>query len=184
MKKITILGLGNVFQGDRGAACHVLEAVANETAGRSVHISYLGDNPSYAGGLLYKADLAIIVGTLRLSGVPGGLHVWNGKVFRQHANWMAGEDPAIERLLAALARADLAEGFPQKLVFIWIEPKDTHGYKLSKPVRRVIAKAVKRIRQELMALGSHERERHDGKRMTPEEVVHSKVGVHPDVEYS
>jgi hydrogenase maturation protease len=159
MKKIAILGLGDVLQGDRGAACYVLESVANETAGKSVHISYLGDDPRYAGGLLYKTDLAIIVGTLRLSGVPGGLHVWNGKVFRRHATWLAGEDPAIDRLLAALARADLAGGFPEKLVFIWIEPKDTHGCKISEPVRRAIAMAVRRIRKELRVLGLLELER-------------------------
>jgi hydrogenase maturation protease len=159
MKKIAILGLGNVLQGDRGAACYVLESVANEIVGRSVHISYLGDNSIFAGGLLYEADLAIIVGTLRLSGIPGGLHVWNGCVFKQHATWLVAEDPAIERLLAALARADLAGGFPEKLVFIWIEPKDTHGYSLTKPVRRAIAMAVRRIRKEILALGLQEMKR-------------------------
>jgi hydrogenase maturation protease len=158
MKKIVILGLGDVLQGDRGAACYVLESVANETAGQSVDISYLGEDPRYAGGLLYKTDLAIIVGTLRLSGVPGGLHVWNGNVFRRHATWLAGEDPAIDRLLATMARTDLAGGFPEKLVFIWIEPKDTHGYQISKPVRRAIAMAVRRIRRELLVLGLQKRE--------------------------
>ena len=171
MKNIAILGLGNVLEGDRGAACHVLESVANVTSGKSVHISYLGDNPSFAGGLLYKTDLAIIVGTLSLSGVPGGMHVWNGGVFRQHASWMAAEDPAIQRLLSALARADLAEGFPEKLVFIWIEPKDTHGYEISKPVRGAIAMAVQRIRKELMALGVQEMEKPQGLVSVPPEVV-------------
>ncbi len=158
MKKITILGIGDVLQGDRGAACFVLESVANETIGRSIHISYLGDNPNYAGGLLYKADLAIVVGPLRLSGVPGGLHVWNGTIFKEHATWMAAEDTTIERLLAVLARTDLAGGFPEKLVFIWIEPKDTNGYRISEPVRGAIAKAVRRIRMEIFALGLQEME--------------------------
>ncbi len=70
MRKVVILGIGNVLQGDRGAACYVLESVATETSSESVHISYLGDNPSFAGGLLYMTDLAIVVGTLRVSGVP------------------------------------------------------------------------------------------------------------------
>ena len=84
MKKIAILGLGDMFQGDRGAAHYVLKSVTNEITGHHIHMSYLGDNPSYAGGLLYETDLAIIVGTLNLSGVPGGMHVWNGNVFKQH----------------------------------------------------------------------------------------------------
>ncbi|BBO82307.1 hypothetical protein [Desulfosarcina ovata] len=159
MKKITILGLGDVLQGDRGAACYVLETVANEISGENIHISYLGDNPAFAGGLLYKTDLAIIVGTLSLSGIPGSLHVWNGRVFRQHAAWVAGEDPAIDRLLSALARADLAGGLARKLVFIWIEPENTNGYEISKPVRGAIAMAVRRVRRELLAMelkGGHE----------------------------
>ena len=171
MKKVTILGLGDVLQGDRGAACYVLESVASETIGRSIHISYLGDNPSFAGGLLYKTELAIIVGTLCLTGVPGGLHIWNGHVFRQHAAWIAGEDPAIDRLLAALARAALADGFPKKLVFIWIEPKDTDGYGISKPVRRAIAMAVRRIRRELIMLALNEEAEHQDVETTPLKVV-------------
>ena len=130
--------------------------------GQSLHVSYMGDDPIYAGGLLYKMDLAIIVGTLSVSGVPGSMHVWNGKVFKQHASWMAAEDPAIERLLFALARADLAEGFPKKLLFIWIEPKDTSGYSIAKPVRGAISLAVCRIRKELMALGVQEVEKRQG----------------------
>ena len=171
MRKVVILGLGDVLQGDRGAACYVLESVANETAGKSVHISYLGDNPSFAGGLLYKADLAIIVGTLSLSGVPGGLHVWNGSVFKQHADWMAAEDPTVHRLLSALARADLAGGFPEKLVFIWIEPKTMQGYQISKPVRRAIGMAVLRIRKELLTLGWEEIERQQESANFPLEVA-------------
>ena len=159
MKNVVILGMGDVLQGDRGAACYVLESLANETAGRSVHISYLGDNPSYAGGLLDNTELAIIVGALRLSGVPGAMHVWNGSVFKQHADWMAAEDPVVHRLLSALARADLAGGFPEKLVFIWIEPKTVEGYQLSKPVRRAIGMAVRRIRKELLTLGWEETEK-------------------------
>jgi hydrogenase maturation protease len=171
MKKVAILGLGDVLQGDRGAPCYVLESVANETAGKSVQISYLGDNPSFAGGLLYKTDLAIIVGTHSLSGVPGGLHVWNGSVFKQHAEWMTAEDPAVHRLLSALARADLAGGFPERLVFIWIEPKNTHGYQISKPVRRAIGMAVRRIRKELLALGWEEMERQQTSVNTPMEAA-------------
>jgi hydrogenase maturation protease len=172
MKKVVILGLGDVLQGDRGAACYALESVASETAGRSVHISYLGDNPSFAGGLLYKADLAIIVGTLRLSGVPGGLHVWNGSVFKQHADWMAAEDPVVHRLLSALARADLAGGAPEKLVFIWIEPQTMQGYKISRPVRRAIGMAVRRIRKELLVLGWEEMERYRESVNDPPEVAY------------
>lgn len=184
MKKIAILGLGDILQGDRGAACYVLESVAGQTVGRSVQIAYLGDNSTFAGGVLYKTDLAIVVGTLDLSGIPGGLHVWNGKVFKQHESWLAGEDPAIGGLLGALAKTDLAGGFPRKLIFIWIEPQYTQGYHISKPVRRAIAMAVKRIRRELMAIDWLDRAHHRGRAMAPSYERHASLGVPMDAKCS
>ncbi|WP_319524017.1 hypothetical protein [uncultured Desulfosarcina sp.] len=153
MPKITIIGLGDVLGGDHGAACYVLEAVAAKTDSESVQFAYMGNEPRFAGGLLYAADLAIVVGTMRLSGVPGGLHIWNGRVFKQHAAWMAETDPALRHLLIALARADLAGGFPEKLIFIWIEPQHTEGYTISKPVRGAVRFAARRIFHELHQLG-------------------------------
>ena len=153
MKKLAIIGVGDVLRGDHGAACYVLEAVADKTGGENIQFSYMGSDPRSAGGLLYAADLAIIVGTMRLSGVPGGLHVWNGQVFQQHAGWMAAEDPAFRHLLDALARADLAGGFPEKLLFIWIEPQLAEGYEISKPVREAIRLAARRITYELHQQG-------------------------------
>lgn len=153
MQKITIIGLGDVLRGDYGAACYVLEAVAAKTDSDRVQFAYMGNDPRFAGGLFYSADLAVVVGTMRLSGVPGGLHIWNGRVFKQHAAWMAEEDPDLRHLLIALARADLAGGFPEKLIFIWIEPQHTEGYALSKPVRGAIRLAARRIFQELHQLG-------------------------------
>jgi hydrogenase maturation protease len=153
MQKITIIGLGDVLRGDHGAACYVLESVAARTDSESVQFVFMGNDPRFAGGLLYSADLAIVVGTMRLSGVAGGLHIWNGRVFKQHAAWMAKEDPALRHLLIALARADLAGGFPEKLIFIWIEPQHTEGYTISKPVRGAIRSAARRIFHELHQLG-------------------------------
>ena len=117
MQKITIIGLGDVLRGDHGAACYVLESVATKTDSGSVQFAYMGNDPRFADELLYSADLAIVVGTMRLSGVPGGLHIWNGRVFKQHAAWMSEEDPSLRHLLIALARADLAGGFPRKIDF-------------------------------------------------------------------
>jgi hydrogenase maturation protease len=153
MQKITIIGLGDVLRGDHGAACYVLESVATKTDSGSVQFAYMGNDPRFADELLYSADLAIVVGTMRLSGVPGGLHIWNGRVFKQHAAWMSEEDLSLRHLLIALARADLAGGFPEKLIFIWIEPQRTEGYTISKPVRSAIRFATRRIFHELHQFG-------------------------------
>ena len=70
------------------------------------------------------------------------------------AVWLSGEDPAIDRLLAALVRADLAGGLPRKLMFIWIEPKEIHGYQISKPVRGAIAMGRPKNPQGAYAVGA------------------------------
>ena len=152
MKKISIIGLGDVLRGDHGAACYVLEAVAKEVVDECVQIDYLGNDPRFAGRLLYQADRAIVVGTLCLSGVPGGLHVWDGRVSKQHAAWMAEADTAFRHLLIALARADLAGGFPEKLLFLWTEPQFAEGYAISKPVRSTIQLSARLIFRELCRL--------------------------------
>ena len=71
MKKASILGLGNMSDGDFGVGCYVLEALAREPFKDSVQLFYLGDDPRCAGGLIYGADLVIIVGTLHLGGTAG-----------------------------------------------------------------------------------------------------------------
>lgn len=150
MKKAAIIGLGNVLQGDYGAACYILEAVAEKTAGEeAVQICFMGDDPRFAGGVFYETDLSIVVGTLKLSEAPGDIHIWDNTLFQHNAAWLADENPVIERLLGALARADMAGGFPKKLIFIWIEPQITDGYEISEPARNAVSMAVQRIHKEL-----------------------------------
>ncbi len=147
--KVSIIGLGNILEGDLGVACHILETISLEPFEDSVQIMYAGDNPRYAGGLIYDADLLIVVGALFLGGPPGRLNKWNFNVFRQHLAWLAAEYLPIRLLIEAIARTELAGKLPQESLFIWIEPQLTLGYGLSIPAQKAVRKATMLIKQEL-----------------------------------
>jgi hydrogenase maturation protease len=149
MKKIMIIGMGDVLKGDYGAGCIVLEKLAETVIGEDIEFAYLGQDTRLGCGFLYGADLAIVVGALNLSGMPGVLHCWNAHVFQQHAPWMTREFRVIHGLTEALARADLADGLPRHLCFIFMEPLISEGYGISDPVQRTVTKAVHRILQEI-----------------------------------
>lgn len=148
MKKIVVVGMGDVLKGDYGAGCTVLEKLAETIPGKEMDYAYLGEDTRFGCGFLYGADLAFVVGALNLSGRPGDLHVWTDDVFWRHAPWMAGEFPVIHGLTEALARTSLAGGLPQQLRFIFIEPRTSEGCGISDPVQKAVMKAVQRILQE------------------------------------
>jgi len=153
MKSGLIIGLGDILQGDEGFGCYLLETLAREPLGASVQFAYLGDDPRCAGGLIYGADLVIIVGAFHLGGPAGRLHAWSYGVFRQHVLWMANEYQPIRFLVQALARAELAGAFPKDLSFLWIEPQVTEGFGMSSRARKAMWEAAQRIKQKLYESG-------------------------------
>ena len=149
MKSGLIIGLGNILNGDEGFGCCVLEALSNESLGTSVQLSYLGDDPRSAGGLIYGADLMIVVGTLKLGEPAGRLYAWSYPVFRQHIACMANEYQRIRLLIEALSRAELAGSLPKDFLFLWIEPRLTEGFGMSVQARKALWKTTRAIKQKL-----------------------------------
>ncbi|WP_022666015.1 hypothetical protein [Desulfospira joergensenii] len=149
MKKIMIMGLGDVLKGDMGAGCAVLEKMAETVSGKDVDFAYLGCDTRFAAGYLLGVDLAVITGALDLSGRPGTLHIWDQAVFDRNLEWMAKCFPEIRGVALALAQTKLAEGFPGRLVFIWINPLHTETYGISNLVQGAVTRAVWRIHREI-----------------------------------
>lgn len=147
--KVSIIGLGNILDGDLGVACQVLETLSLEPFEDSVNIMYAGDDPRYAGGWIYDVDLLIIVGAFYLGGPPGGINKWDYTVFSQYLPWLAAEYAPFRLLIEAVARTELAGGLPKEFLFIRIEPLSTQGYGLSTPVQKAAWKATALIKQEL-----------------------------------
>lgn len=147
------MGLGNILNGDQGVGCHILEALSLEPFKDSVQLLYYGDNPQSAGGMIYDTDLLIIVGALTLGDLPGRLHRWDYRVFRQHLRWLIAEHRSIQLIAEAFARADLAGGLPPEILFIWIEPQFFEGYDLSALAKKASLKAVWMIKRKLSEAG-------------------------------
>lgn len=153
LKNALIIGLGDVLKGDEGVGSFLIEILAQDIPGDSVHLTYLGDDPRWAGGLIHAADLVLIVGAFALGGPPGRFHMWSYKVFQRHVDWMANVYQTIQFLAQALARAELAGGLPKDLTFLWIEPYKIEGFGMSGQMRKAMWKGVGEIKQRLSARG-------------------------------
>jgi len=153
MDSATIIGLGDISKGDFGMGCYAVELMAREPLGDAVHPVYLGDDPRCAGGFLYKTELAIIVGALDLSGVPGRRHEWSHATFQAHTGWLEADQPWIGRLHEALGRVNLAGGMPKDLLFLWAEPAVRHGLVMSETMRRALWRIRRTIQYRLFEAG-------------------------------
>lgn len=109
----------------------------------------MGDDPRWAGGLIYGADLMIVVGAIYLGEPAGRLYAWSYPVFRQHMAWMANEYRRIRLLVEALCRAELAGSLPKDFLFLWIEPQLTEGFGMSVQARKALWKTNRAIKQKL-----------------------------------
>ena len=145
-----IIGIGDVFRGDEALGCYVVEALSRELRGAPVELTYLGDDPRWAGGFVHGADLAIIVGALDLGGPPGRLQVWNYNVFKQHQTWIADEGHRFRFLMEALTRLELADGLPGEILFLWVQPQVMEGYGMSNCLRKAVWRTIRVIKQTLV----------------------------------
>ena len=152
-KKGLILGLGDIFRGDEGFACYLLENLACLPFGRAIQLAYLGNDPRYAGGLIYGSTLVIIVGAFRLGGAPGKLYTWPYGVLEEHAVWAGNENGSLRFLTQVLTMMKMAGELPKQVSFLWTEPRTTEGYGLSHEMRKPMLKAVRNIKQQLFEYG-------------------------------
>lgn len=153
MKKATIIGLGDIFKGDLGIGCYIIEAFEQERLNDSIQLAYLAEDPRYAGDLLYEMNFVVIVGALNIEGAPGDIHCWSYETFYKNIAWLVNEFPSIRLLVDALAWAELAGKFPEELLFFWIEPKMTEGLGISKEVCKALRKTIQIIKKNLFERG-------------------------------
>lgn len=153
MDRATIIGLGDISKGDFGMGCYAVELMAREPLGDEVYPVYLGDDPRFAGGFLYKTKLAVVVGALDLTGVPGRRHEWSHSTFQAHAGWLENDCPWIGYLNEALGRVKLAGGFPKDIHFLWAEPAVREGMVMSETMRRALWRIRRTIQYRLFETG-------------------------------
>jgi len=149
VRKIVIMGFGDVLQGDMGAGCTVLEKMAETVTGDDIDFAYMGRDTRFASTYLLDADLAVIAGALDLSGEPGSLHVWDQAVFESHVQWMVKRFDELQGLAMALAETKLVGGCPKHLIFLWMTPHVTEGYGISGLMQNSVIRAVWQIHREI-----------------------------------
>ena len=152
--EISIIGLGNVLEGDLGVGCYIIEALAQERLADNIRLAYLAEEAIKTDVWLFEARLAIIVQGISMGVNPGRVFCWNYKTFQQHIPWLINQSKTISPLAQALARTELAGGFPKKVLFIFIQPKETSKPCISREMCKAMRLAIKIIKKELQDNGT------------------------------
>lgn len=153
MKHAVIVGFGDVLQGDLGAGCYVLDALAQTLLDSPVELVYLANGYICATTAVFQKDLWIFVEALDLGCTPGTVQCWSLDAFLQNLSCLAACHGSLHLLADALARAELAGGRPQKMVFVWLQPEQTQEIGLSKAARKGLRKVIAVVQEELHAAG-------------------------------
>jgi hydrogenase maturation protease len=153
VKSVSIVGFGNIFKGDLGIGCYIVDALCQEPLGDSVELSYLGGNLHYAGAYFAEMKFAVIVGGLCIGGSAGSVRCWDKEAFHQNIPWLIEQSGSMRLLAQSLARAEFCGYAPDDLLFLWIEPKMAEGFGISIEARKALRKTVSTIKGHLFRRG-------------------------------
>lgn len=153
LKTASVVGVGDVFKGDLGLACYVLEALGREIMRSRVTLSYLAEDSMQADACIYGTDLAIIVQAIPLGLLPGRVTSRNHKRFLESISYLREQHHTLAQLELALNRTAMAGGLPEDILFVWIEPVRTEGVGLSREGKKALRTAVRMIKEKLFRRG-------------------------------
>ena len=149
IRRIVLMGIGDVLMGDLGAGCVILEKTAQRVTGSDIDYAWLGDDVRFAPEYIIGSDLCVVAGALDLCGRPGTLHIWDKTTFDRHTDWMAKTFPVIRNLIVGINMAEMVQETMPHFVFIWIDPHIIQGYGLSSMVDEAVTRAVWQIHREI-----------------------------------
>ena len=149
IKKIVILGIGNLLLKDEGVGIHVLQALKDAPFPSDVDLELIdgGTSPNVFY-LLDGADKLIIIDAVLGGGDPGS-------VYRFRANDVAAEDKPILSLhqmglLEGLKMMEQMASEPKEAVIIGVEPKEIGwGLELSSDMQQKISQIVEVVLEEI-----------------------------------
>jgi hydrogenase maturation protease len=153
VKSVSIVAFGNIFKGDLGIGCYIVDALCQEPLDDFVELSYLGGNLQYAGAYMAEMKFAIVVGGLCIGGCAGSVHWWDKETFHRNIPWLVEQSGSICLLVQSLARAEFGGYAPDDLLFLWIEPKVAEGFGISSEARKALRKSVSTIKGHLFRRG-------------------------------
>lgn len=165
MRRVAVLGLGNVLMGDDAAGPYVLRLLeAGYEIPAEVDLRDLGTPGPELAHIVEGLDALIVVDTIRIrDGKPGDLHllrrpdIVKGKVPER----LSPHDPSLR---GALLAAELLGQSPPEVLLVGIVPGHAElGIGLTPAVREALPAALAAVVAELEKLGVPVRRREEGR---------------------
>jgi hydrogenase maturation protease len=151
LKKIAVIGVGNLLMGDDGIGIHVIWELEKRGYSQNIEICDAMMNAFLVMEYLDKKDLGIIVDAYHGGGSPGKVYVvsLNANELDRYT-----EDFNLSlhdfKFLDALRSAEHAYQLPKKIILIGVEPDRLDPtIELSPRIRKVMPEIIKRIEEEL-----------------------------------
>lgn len=158
MKKILVVGLGNVLLQDEGIGIHVLERLEKE-GGLPNEVELIRGE---TGGLallpsLDEAYAIIFIDAAEFEGETGDIKIFRGdEIQKGRYTTLSVHDIGLRDIISLIL---LKDSSPPKIVIVGIKPKDLSegsfgkvGTKISSDLEKAIPSAVKIIREEILRL--------------------------------
>lgn len=152
MRKILIVGLGNLLLKDEGIGIHVLERLEKE-GGLPEEVELIRGE---TGGLsllpsLDEALAIIFIDAAEFEGIPGEVRMFNGEEVRKARSIpLSVHDVGLRDLVSLIS---LKSASPPKIVVVGIKPMELGvGVKISSELEKAIPSIVMLIRAEVNRL--------------------------------
>ena len=139
MKRVVVVGVGNILLGDEGFGVRVVEELRKHKLPENVEVYDGATLGLQILNFLDGADFAIIVDAVRAKGEPGQLFVFEiGEARQRPMLSMHDLD-----LVKAIEIGKFAYNLPKKIVVVGVEPERIEeSLEISEKVKRAIPKAI------------------------------------------
>lgn len=157
MKKIAIIGVGNILLGDEGIGVHVVRELENARLPKNVEVYDCGVSGMKILNILEGFDKAIIIDAVKAGGKPG-------EIYRFALEEALTGDIRMTSLheldlITAIKIAKLTNAYklPKEVVVIGVEPKSLEeSLELSPEVKKAIPEVIKLVFKEISGGYDHE----------------------------
>lgn len=143
MKKIVVVGIGNVLLGDEGFGVKVVEELRKLELPKNVEVYDGATLGLQILNFLDNADSAIVVDAVKAGGKPGELFVFEISDAGNKGPMLSTHDLD---LVKAIEIGRLAYNLPERIIVVGVEPeKVEESFELSEKVKNAVPKAISKV---------------------------------------
>ncbi len=153
-KRATVVGIGDIWMGDHGVGAYIIDALAQEHAGRAnVECAWLAMECWKTGVCLALADVGFVAHGACLGRRPGEVSVVDMNAYAKLCAPCRGEGNMTSAALDSIARTAMLGCMPRTLRFVLVEVACSEGVSLSRAARLGVRKAASTISSQLAREG-------------------------------